>query len=383
MTEMRILLVGDGNHQFITNFVCWLKKDQSNNFFVDILSYTKLRDENRMYFNSTYGIDENILFNRLFSKIKGVRRFYRYYLYNKLVKKLLDYDIVHFHFLTVDSYYLVQQFRKRATSRIIISIWGSDMYRVKQSNSNAFIRTCKSADSITFTNQKSLEFFSSKYRWSKTNLYLALFGSMPLEYLRLLKTSNAESKKLLNWNPNKMAVTIGYNLATAQQHIEILSQFGSESIISLRDRIQLIIPITYSGTLKYKNQLLDKLKQLPFEFYIYDTFLKDEQVAQIRKASDVMIQLQLTDQFSGSMQEYLYTRNVVITGSWLPYETIKKHGAWFIEIESLEELSKVVPEVINDFEKFKSKTKNNPQAITKLISWEKNIQAWIDLYNNK
>ena len=150
----------------------------------------------------------------------------------------------------------------------------------------------------------------------------------------------------------------------------------------LMDEIQLILPITYGGTPKYKNQLLEKLKQLPFEYIFYDTFLTDEKVAQIRKASDIMIQLQLTDQFSGSMQEHLYSRNVVITGSWLPYETMKENGAWFIEIDKLEELYKVIPEIIKDFEKYELKTKNNPQVISELSSWDKNIYSWIDLYNS-
>jgi hypothetical protein len=73
---------------------------------------------------------------------------------------------------------------------------------------------------------------------------------------------------------------------------------------------------------------------------------------------------------------------VVITGSWLPYGTMKENGAWFIEIDKLEELYKVIPEIIKDFEKYELKTKNNPQVISELSSWDKNIYSWIDLYNS-
>jgi len=61
---------------------------------------------------------------------------------------------------------------------------------------------------------------------------------------------------------------------------------------------------------------------------------------------------------------------------------MKEHGAWFIEIDKLDELTSVLPNVINEFEKYEEKTINNPKAIAGLSSWEKNIRDWIDLYNN-
>ncbi len=382
MSEMRILLVGNGNHQFITNYVYWLKKSTKSNFIVDILSYTKVKDENKKYYNTIFRKNDRNLIYQIISKIKGVRRYYRFFLYNKIIKTLPLYDVVHFHFISIDSYFIIKQFKKNTTSKIILSIWGSDMYRVNSTSEKGLIEACQKADALTFTNQKSIDYFKMKYYWNKNNLKLCRFGLTPLENLKKLTTTRLECKKQLNWNPKKRAVTIGYNLNTAQQHLEILTQFDNDSTKELIDEIQLILPITYGGTPKYKNQLLEKLKKLPFESIIYDTFLTDEKVAQIRKASDIMIQLQLTDQFSGSMQEHLYSRNVVITGSWLPYETMKENGAWFIEIDKLEELSKVIPEIIKDFEKYELKTKNNPQVISELSSWDKNIYSWIDLYNS-
>lgn len=382
MSEKRILLVGNGNHQFITNYVYWLKKSTKSKYIVDILSDRQVNDENKKYYNTIFRKNDRNLIYQIISKIKGVRRYYRFFLYNKIIKTLPLYDVVHFHFISIDSYFIIEQFKKNTTSKIILSIWGSDMYRVNSTSEKGFIEACQKADALTFTNQKSIDYFKMKYNWNKNNLKLCRFGLTPLENLKKLTTTRVECKKQLNWNPKKRAVTIGYNLNTAQQHLEILTQFDNDSTKELMDEIQLILPITYGGTPKYKNQLLEKLKQLPFEYIFYDTFLTDEKVAQIRKASDIMIQLQLTDQFSGSMQEHLYSRNVVITGSWLPYETMKENGAWFIEIDKLEELTKVIPEIIKDFEKYELKTKNNPQVISELSSWDKNIYSWIDLYNS-
>lgn len=383
MTEKRILLVGDGNHQFITNLALWLTKYPKNKFVIDIFSYTTLQKENKKYYNTIFGEIGNNLFYNIISNIKGVRRCFRMLFYNKILSSLPKYDVIHLHYLSVDSYFLIEQFKKKTEATIIISLWGSDMYRVKHINERGFIDACKKADIVTFTNQKSIDYFQSKYKWNKKNLQLCRFGLAPLKNLRNLSSSSEECKKLLGLDTKKLAISIGYNLSPAQQHLAILSQFENSEVKSLKDKIQLILPITYGGTYKYKNQLLKYLKQLPFDYTVYDTFLTNDKVAQIRKASDIMIQLQKTDQFSGSMQEHLFARNVVITGSWLPYQTIKEYGAWFLEVEEVEELSKVIPDLINNFQKYEQKTINNPQSISELSSWEKNIINWINLYKIK
>ena len=226
-----------------------------------------------------------------------------------------------------------------------------------------------------------MENFSSKFNWKKNNLKLCRFGLAPLDILQELTATKAECKIKLNWNVAKLAMTIGYNLSPFQNHLNILKQFENEEIQELKDRIQLVIPITYPKNERYKTQILEKLNQLPFEYVFYDAFLDDETIAYIRKASDLMIQLQVTDQFSGSMQEHLFTRNIVITGSWLPYDTIKKRGGWFIEIGNFEDLKAALPDLINNFEKYEQKTAPNPRVVSELSSWEKNIKDWISLYN--
>lgn len=374
-----ILLVANGNHQFITNYTKWLSKQQENKFQVDILSLTPIKEINKKYYNRTFNINKNIFINLVY-KIEGNRRYYRLYQYKKVFKSLPYYDIIHFHFISVDSYFLVRHVKKYTKSKIILSIWGSDMYRIKPENEDMFFQTCKKADHITFTNQKAIEFFQSKYHWQKNNLRLCRFGLAPLENLKELKATRTEYKIQLNWKLEKLAITIGYNLSRFQQHLEILQQFEDKAIIALKDKIQLVLPMTYGGVPEYKKQLLARLNDLPFKYFVYDTFLSDEKVAQIRKASDIMIQLQETDQFSGSMQEYLFACNVVVTGSWLPYKTIKDHGARFIEIDKINELVHVLPNIINNYKKYEIQTENNSKAILELSSWEKNIKDWIVLY---
>lgn len=381
MTIKRVLLVGNGNHQFVTNYAKWLKKESVNVLTIDILSLTVLSGKNKRYYDTVYYRNENSRWNKIISKLKGIKTVYRLYSYKKIIDKLPVYDFIHFHFISRDCYYIVKQIRKRYPAKIILSIWGSDMYQLSSANFKDFIRTCLKADFLTFTNNQSIDYFVKKFHWQKDNLRLCRFGLEPLDILKKLSLTKLECKRELGWNPNKLAITIGYNLSSNQQHLEILNTLGSKEIAIFKDYLLLVLPITYGGNIHYKKELITRLNQLQFEYIIYDVFLEDETIAFIRKASDIMIQLQKTDQFSGSMQEHLFARNIVITGTWLPYSSLKGQSVWFIEIDNLKELGDTILDVINNYKEYEAKTTNNTNAIAELSSWEKNIYDWIKLYS--
>lgn len=382
MTENRILIIGDGNHQFITNYAIWLKKRKGVNITLDILSTSPLKKSSYEFFDTCFQIDFNSNYYNFISKIKVVRRFYRYFQYNRLVSSIKEYQFVHFHFIDIDSNFLANCIGKKFNSKIILSIWGSDLYKLNRNNEIFFLNTVNLAHTITFTNEKSSEYFKEKFNWDKDNLRICRFGLAPLEHLKNLTLSKSECKRKLGIEESKIVITLGYNLSPAQQHLKIIEQFEKDDLKLLKGKIVLLFPITYGGTIQYKEELLNKINELSFEYYVFDSFLSDEQIALLRKASDIMIQLQETDQFSGSMQEHLYTRNVVVTGSWLPYDTMKEQGVWFIEIDTLNELSKVILDVLENFEDYKDLTVENPKFIEKLSSWGDNIQFWFDLYKN-
>lgn len=375
-----ILLIGNGNHQFINNLSWWLKCSNTN-YQIDILSILPVEKDKKEFYHSVYIIYNIVLFYRVINKIKWLHRICRFIKYRKLIRRLPKYDIINFHFIEEEFYSLTRMLKKNTTSKIIYSIWGSDMYCLKAEDTKHFINSCELVDYITFTNRKSLEHFCKNFNWKKDNLNLALFGSNALEELKKLEVTKDKCKDLLGWNKDKLAITIGYNLSSAQQHLKILEYFDREELKILKNRIELIFPITYGGNKKYKHQLLNRINSLPYRTWVYDSFLDDRNIALIRNASDIMIQLQPTDQLSGSMQEYLYTRNVVITGSWLPYAVLKEKGAWFIEIDEFMELLIVLPELINNYSLFVDKTEKCRNAITELFSWNNNIHSWINLYN--
>lgn len=372
----KLLIIGDGNHQFITNYVKWL--NQKGDFEkIDVLSSTTLTNSSSKLYCSSFSLDRNNKVFQFFDRIKGLRRFYRFSLYRKLVKKLPHYDFIHAHFLNVDNCYVTGLISNQ--SKKILSVWGSDFYRSNHKLREYIKKSALQADAITFTNEVTRDDFIDAYKWDKDNLYICRFGLAPLDEQKNLEESRNESKSILGWNEDKIAVAIGYNLSEGQQHLKILDQL--DQLKEYSDRLELILPITYGDNLKYKQQLISKLEDLPFSYVVYDKFLSDLTISRIRNASDIMIQLQITDQFSGSMQEHLFARNVVITGSWLPYQTMKEHGVKFIEIDNVSELSGTLENLLDNFDDRFSDTVKNPSSIEFLSSWDKNISNWLKLYN--
>lgn len=373
----RILIVGNGNHQFITNYVKWLNKENEQ-LEVNIFSDRPVHERVKKHYDNIYQFNFNTLFYRIIKQIKGIRAlFYLLPLIFRL-KEFQKSDFIHIHYLSIQSAYLITLISKLSDTKIITTIWGSDFYKYSKKFRRLFLKACIASDKITFANEETKEKFVEKMQWQKNNIFIRRFGLAPLEHLKKLNKTKDEAKKLLKWDVAKIAVTIGYNLHSIQQHIKILNQIAN--LKNYSDQIELILPVTYGGDEKYKTKVLSELEKLPFSYKVYDQFLKDEDVAQIRLASDIMVQLQVTDQFSGSMQEYLFTRNVVITGNWLPYKTMIDHGIEFIKIDSITELSAVLQNVLNQYESYYQKTVNSPETIFKLSSWESNIPYWLQLY---
>lgn len=379
MLKKKVLFVGDGNHFFVKNLAKELNDNFKNDLEVDILSLTNLNFENQNFYNNSYYKKADSLLS-FFLKTKIFYSIYVFFRNKSILKEMDNYDYVHFHFLSPEKYLFVKYFDKIKKTKIIISIWGSDLYRLKKRNQKNFNKVCKKATMLTFANEQSRNFFieSQKIDISKTTI--CRFGLSPLDSILKIPLNKEECKKKLLWSENKIAIVIGYNLAPEQQHLKILKVFENNELQSLKDKILIILPITYGGTNVYKIKIVDKLKSLGFDYFVYDKLMNHDEIAILRKATDIMIQLQTTDQLSGSMSEHLFANNVVITGSWLPYNILKERKVWFLEIESFDELKKMLVKTINNISEFKVLANENHDKIYKLASWKENIKSWFKLY---
>ncbi|MEL6561613.1 MAG: glycosyltransferase [Bacteroidota bacterium] len=379
MPGKKILLFGNANHQFNINYVKWLRR-KYDNVEIDILSDRPAKEATHSFYDHTYEINFKSLFFRLIKQIPILGNIYSRLILISNIRDISKYDFIHIQTLNLHAAYFALFVKKYCDSRLIVSIWGSDYYTHSKKHRNIFYKSCNLADRITFTNEQTRDHFTKEFNWEKDNVSICRFGLTPLEGLKRMRHQRRkEVKRLLGWDASRIAITIGYNLSLNQQHLQILQEFTN--LTEYADQIELILPITYGGNQKYKNELLSVLEGLPFRYFVYDQFLSDEAVSQIRWASDIMVQLQRTDQFSGSMLEHLFARNVVVTGSWLPYQTMINEGIKFEEIDGIHELSDVLKNVLSDYDKFYQTTVANDEVVLRLCSWENNILSWIQLYN--
>ncbi|MBW9154965.1 glycosyltransferase [Clostridium tagluense] len=314
-----------------------------------------------------------------------IKNIYTYSSINELIDKLNNvrkYDIIHIHYLD-PMYSSVSENIKEKCNKLIVSIWGSDYYRMSSENRIIQKHVLDNADIITMANENTIKEFDEYYKFEySSKLKVCRFGLTPLEYIT--KYGNEDITKLkieLDIPIDSLVVTCGYNASPAQNHLEILN-----SLIRVKDRLPnnlfLIFPMTY-GDDNYRKNIINEIGKTGFKYKVLDKFLSNEDVAKLRIVSDIMLQVQTTDQLSGSMQEYLYCNNIIITGEWLPYKILKEKGCFFLEVEKVDNIGNKLLSSINNFEAIFDKCKNNNHIIAEFSLWTNVIQNWISIYKKQ
>jgi len=313
------------------------------------------------------------------SKIPKVRGFRRLERIRQFISKSDNYDICQIHVVNPQYWYLRDVLQKKCRN-VVSSIWGSDFYRVSRFSRQRQEMLYRISSAITFTNRNTLEEFDRYFhkRYSE-KLKVFRFGLAPLSELKNLRLTKEKCRRSLGIPDDSFLVTIGYNANPGQQHLRILksiNDYGSR----LPGNLYLLLPLTYGGPQNYRSSLKSWLEDSGLRYKVFSEFMQDREIAMIRKASDVFINVQVSDQFSGSMQEHLFAENVVITGDWLPYKTLDERGVFMHKISSVDDIGEALVHVANNLDSLRKRCLENPSIIWELSSWEKNIQPWVDLY---
>lgn len=381
---MKILLVGDCGSVFLSQLAEQLRK---NHITVSLFDLSKLSYEG---FNGSFLVCKNDLLPKVILKIPKIRGLFKLYLVKKTFgrysKLLCEHQIINFHFFNREERVLFDCFSNCSSpvhNKLIISIWGSDFYRANRRKRDLDAHCYQRASLISFTNEKTIGTFTNYYK----NLHLedrcraAPFGLQPVDEIKLIGDRSVAGPYVDNVfiDPNKIKVVIGYNGSKGQQHLKIIDNF-KKLPSNILDKIIFIIPLGYGGDKRYKKNIAKALAKTSMHYKILPNFLPYREVAKLRLNGDVMLNLQITDQFSGSMIESLFAGNVVITGSWLPYSSLADKGAYFEIIDNFFELNDKLVNVVENLAMFKEKCKVNPDAVAFFADWDINIKKWIDLY---
>lgn len=382
---MKVLVIGNRFHQFVYNYVNAIKNNsEGGEFVVDVLSQecADVTFQSDYVYDTIYALKMSFILR----KNRFVRILTQQFLFRKYIRTLTNYDIVHIHYVENIIVRDVAYFSKHVKGKLIVSLWGSDFLRASDNQRKQLAVLLERADKITIASETVTQMFREYYRECSflSKLVLCRFGLEPLEkIIPILESGDktGSSKSLFGLSKDKIVVTIGYNASRLQHHIEIIENINEfSSLADFKDKIEFLLPLTYPVDEVYVNEIREYVKQSKFNFVIVTDFLSDDKIAHLRIASDVFIQLQPTDMLSGSMLEHLSTGNIVITGSWLPYDCLNDWNIFLFKIDKLDFIAQNLYGVLCDYSVCVEKCVKNRDAVIQRFRWKNVISDWINLY---
>lgn len=328
-------------------------------------------------------LDNKLIIKTLkpFFRIRKIHGFLLILFQNRAIISLAKhFDIIDIHFLS-QSYDKIIPIIKRLDKKVKITVWGSDFYRVnlKRAEDQRFLYSLSDCIQIPTLRMKSD--FINKYPECENKVRLAHFGIQQFELIN----DYFNPEKLYGYRDefgipkNKIIIGAGYNGSRTQQHsVMIDSVFKLES--KIKEKVFLLLQMTYGLTSEYLNYITDQLYSTGLDFKIITRLLSKEEIAKLRLITNIALNIQTSDAFSASIQEYIYAGSILIAGNWLPYDFMKDQEIYFIETD-IHSLTDKLTDCLTNLELHQSKISGNREKIHKFSSWENSINDWCVIYN--
>jgi hypothetical protein len=336
------------------------------------------------------------IFNNLFlDRLDGKRSIYRSIRsaihtqhFKEVFAPLLNkYDIISLHSITSATLSFVNYLDR--DKKLIISYWGSDLFRIwgfetdeTDENKNFFesFEAVKKADTITVISYEMERALIAKFGPEiKHKIVRTFFSTNDKQFDIMDKFKSKESfPDFLNKfaiPEKKIKITIGYCGDPICNHIPILNELVKLEAPE-KNRIHLLVPMTYGNyTEEYKQNVINKLNQSEISYTLFDKYLTLDEVVILRLTSDIMIQMSMSDALSSSVCEAIYAGNILISAIWLPYSPFRMSDVYFFETD-FSGLTQTVETAIKNFEQIKPKLSANAERVRDLTSINKTVEKW-------
>lgn len=288
------------------------------------------------------------------------------------------YDLIHMQYVNYLDLADVVILKYIMRGKLILSYWGSDLLRVGENKWNFLGKASGLADFVTFDN-KDLEIkFKKIYRCkNKVPLKTVLFGLPVLDIIDQMLHDRMRSNIRKKWGvpEYKTVIAVGYNGMPAQQHKKILGVI--EKLDDwYKDRIILLLQMSYGGNKTYKNSVLKTAEKTGCDYIIVRHFLENEEVAELRILTDIFINGQITDAFSGSVCENLFAGTLLINAVWLRYKELEQYGFKYLEFKKFDEINELIEIAFEE----ETDTSKNKDLVWRLRSWQFCGPRWNKVY---
>lgn len=299
-----------------------------------------------------------------------------------ILEELPEYDAMQLLWIENKWAYFHELIRKK-TRRLNLNVGGSDFYRSTKVEREYKRELIKCADQVTAETIGTIQDFESYYSGDvHGKIGLLPFG---IEVLDLIKRSRDKDKnnirKKYHIPFNKVVVTCGHNASEAHQHMDMIDALSRLSEHVKRE-IVCVFPMAYpSGRDKYINEVDTRLDEIGLQHVILTDFMDFQSMAEYALISDIMIHVQTTDQLSSTMLEEMYAGSIVIAGSWLPYQSLHEMGIYFLDVDTIPDVTAVLEDVVMNIESHKEKCAGNSEIVWQHSSWDVLAPKWHALWD--
>lgn len=308
-----------------------------------------------------------------------VTRILRRLFASAMLKSMMkQYDLVDFHVFTLD-YLPYMDFCQKRGIPFDITLWGSDIMRAKDKSLERkkwgfehcrYIKCTENLHQVLV--EKYSTTFDSKVRyvyWGNSDF--EVIDTLPVEKVKAFRDS-------LLANKEEFVVTCGYN-GSEGQNLTTIADAIKALPEELKRRASFLFPMTYGATSEYISKVRQALDAADVHYTIIDNYIPSEEIAAIRLASDVVVNIQQTDAFSGSLQGHLYCGNVLIIGEWLNYVPLDNSNVYYIKT-TVEDIQSHLKTVLTNLSEYKEKCSGNHSKMAGLTSWSAVLPRWAEYY---
>lgn len=372
MKKLLFIVDFDAMWPFAGNFS---KEFVKNNYEVTIFDHKKFaiynfseKESKKIYFKKIRAILE---------KMPATIRVRSYFLLFKLfIKKVDKFDrtLILYHRSYLNR--IAKQIKKKS-KKIVIFYAGSDFYRVSSKIKEDNKKLIEISDAVFFNNKFMKDDFINYYKKYEEKCKLIGIISNNFETIAefLEKEDKSTIREKLGIETEKTIIAIGYNGRPPQNHLKIIDEINKLDE-KLKEKLYIILPVTYSLTSEYRKELVVKLDNLGFEYTVFDKKLSENDLARLRILPDITINMQKTDQSSASVFEHTFAQNIMLVADWLPYSFFDEINVYYTKV-NWENLTEKIENSLKNLELEKSKCIENSSRIYQKYSWKKGVERLI------
>lgn len=297
----------------------------------------------------------------------------------KKIGKNKRYDCINIHCPSW-SISLLRKDLKLIARKIIITPWGSDVYRVKWYALFLLKLLYNKSDYVSGIDNRFLRDVKKIFSVPDNKIVNLNLGSDTVDYIIKNKEiiSEAKAKETLNVSDNYV-ITCGYNGSRAQNHLAIIN-----AVIEIKEQLPrntiLFFPFTYAGTEKYIEELSIEMEKAGLCYKFFNEYLTIENLFLLIQSTDLFVHVQTTDADCGSLKEYILCGKKAINGQWLDYDDLKRNMPLpYFPTSSINSLPQ---DIINAINSEPIRVSQKTVEDLEKFGWDNCIKDWVSFFKD-